>query len=183
MSRLDVVIDLETMSTLPNAAIVSIGAVAVRDRVPVCEFYVRVQLETALDVGCAVDGHAMEWWLHQDKAARREVDGSQEAGSLYQALNDIEAWLEETAAGDRFLVWGKGPSFECTILTSAYRAFRREAPWYFRDERCMRTLLDLYPEAADLPFEGIQHHALHDARHEAAQLIMALTLHESRPAA
>ena len=34
MSRLDVVIDLETMSTLPNAAIVSIGAVAVRDRVP-----------------------------------------------------------------------------------------------------------------------------------------------------
>jgi len=183
MSRLDVVIDLETMSTLPNAAIVSIGAVAVRDRVPVGEFYVRVQLETALDVGCVVDGDTMEWWMRQDVDARQEVDGSQEAGSLYQALTDLDAWLQQTAAGGRFLVWGKGPSFECTILTSAYRAFRRDAPWYFRNERCMRTLLDLYPEAADLPFEGIQHHALHDARHEAAQLIMALTLHESRPAA
>lgn len=183
MSRLDVVIDLETMSTLPNAAIVSIGAVAVRDRVPVGEFYVRVQLETALDVGCMVDGDTMEWWMRQDVDARQEVDGSQEAGSLYQALAEFEAWLQEIAAGDRVLIWGKGPSFDCTILKNAYQAFRRDAPWFFRNERCMRTLLDLYPEAGDLPFEGIQHHALHDARHEAAQLIMALTLHESRPAA
>jgi len=183
MSRLDVVIDLETMSTLPNAAIVSIGAVAVRDRVPVGELYLRVQLDTALDVGCVINGDTVEWWMRQDVEARQEIDGSQAAGSLYQALADLEHWVTAKAADDSVVVWGKGPSFECTILKSAYRAFRRDAPWYFRDERCMRTLMDLYPEAADLPFEGIQHHALHDARHEAAQLIMALTLHESRPAA
>ena len=39
----------------------------------------------------------------------------------------------------------------------------------------MRTVLDMHKAAKDVgPFEGIKHHALHDARHEAKQLAKAL---------
>ena len=83
--------------------------------------------------------------------------------------------------GER-LVWGNGATFDNVILRRAFDDCAIEAPWPFWHDRDLRTILGLYPEAKAREFEGVKHHALHDARHEARMLIDALRLHEQRTA-
>ena len=67
--------------------------------------------------------------------------------------------------------------FDNVLLADAYDKWGIEQPWQFRGNQSLRTavwmgrkLLDIDPKY-DLQFEGIQHHALHDARHEAKYLL------------
>jgi exodeoxyribonuclease VIII len=176
------VLDLETMGTGPSAAIVAIGCVKVADGQIADEFYTRVDLESSLHSDGTVTAKTIQWWLKQSEEARREVDGSQHAQPLIFALRDLDVFMDDDER--QIFVWGNGSSFDNVILRSAYAAFGDEAPWPFWADRDLRTLLHLYPEAKRaVAFEGIQHHALHDARHEARQLVAALEMHEARATA
>lgn len=175
------VLDLETMGTGPNAAIAAIACVKVARGRIAGSFYERIDLESSLQAGGTVTASTVQWWLKQPEEARREVDGSQRAQPLAYALGFLREFMihEESDA----LVWGNGSSFDNVILRSAYAAFGDEAPWPFWTDRDLRTLLHLYPAAKDIPFEGIKHHALYDARHEGRQLVAALEMHEARATA
>ena len=77
---------------------------------------------------------------------------------------------------------GKGPRAAIVAIgcvRSALDAFDMGHLWHFWNDRDLRTLLALYPEAKLLPFEGTKHHALDDAMHEAKQLLAALQLHHT----
>ena len=174
------VLDLETMGTGPRAAIVAIGCVEVHEGQLAREFYQRVELADAIAKGGEVTALTAEWWLKQSEAARAEVNGTQEAESLWNALGALRVFMAGTGLLHDVLVWGNGPSFDNVILASAYRRFGGEAPWAYWNDRDLRTLTALYPAVKDIPFEGTKHHALHDARHEARQLIAALEMHEAR---
>lgn len=174
------VLDLETMGTGPNAAIVAIGCVKVADGQIAGEFYTRVDLESSLQAGGTVTAKTIQWWLKRSEEARREVDGSQHAQPLIFALRDLDVFMDDDER--QIFVWGNGSSFDNVILRSAYAAFGDEAPWPFWNDRDLRTLLHLYPAAKGIPFEGTKHHALHDARHEARQLVAALEMHEAQRA-
>lgn len=183
MSRVDVVIDLETMGKTDNAAIVALGAVALVNGEVDNEFYARISLASSIAAGCAMDASTVEWWMNQDAFARKEVDGSHEQQPLADALNDFSTWF--TMLSWPLMppfAWGNGPSFDCVILRNAYAALGISAPWRYYTERDMRTILDLYPEAKGIEFQGIRHHALDDARHEARMLAKALGIHRVRAA-
>ncbi|MDT3720320.1 3'-5' exonuclease [Pseudomonas oryzihabitans] len=184
MSRVDVVIDLETMGTSPRAAIVALGAVALHAEFPrPREYYGRVDLADSVAQGGVFDAETVQWWMQQSEEARHELVGSL-AQPLHAELRTLSLWLEglELNYGDLF-IWGNSPAFDCTILGSAYDSVGLSRPWHFRQERDLRTLLDLYPEAADIEFEGVKHHAMHDARHEARMLAKALDIHRERATA
>lgn len=180
MSRVDVVIDLETMGTSYNAAIVALGAVALVDGEVHSEFYARISLGSSLAAGCVVDASTVEWWMTQEPFARKEVDGSLEQRQLGEALNDFFTWFTMLPwEGTLPFAWGNGPSFDCVILRNACAAVGITAPWRYYGERDIRTILDLYPEARGILFQGVKHHALDDARHEARMLALALRKHEA----
>lgn len=193
--RIDIVIDLETLGQGNNAPILSIGAVAVTGAGTATaaiagEFYSRVDLESAIARGAVPDSETIEWWWQQSPEARAEIDGSRDRDDIRAALVLFSAWLlqQSTPKSDQdgYLadierrIWGNSPSFDCIILGNAYRIGDNLVPWHHREERDLRTLLDLYPAAKLRDFEGIRHHALHDARHEAHQLIQALSVHALR---
>jgi len=181
MNRVDVVIDLETMGKTDNAAIVALGAVALVDGEVNSEFYARISLASSIAAGCAMDASTVEWWMNQDAFARKEVDGSHEQQPLADALTDFSTWLTMLPWGLlQPFAWGNGPSFDCVILRNAYAALGISAPWLYYKERDVRTILDLYPEARDVVFQGIKHHALDDARHEARMLVKALGIHRDK---
>lgn len=183
MSRVDVVIDLETMGKTDSAAIVALGAVALVDGEVNSEFYARISLASSIAAGCAMDASTVEWWMNQDAFARKEVDGSHEQQPLADALTDFSTWFTMLPWELlQPLAWGNGPSFDCVILRNAYAALGISAPWLYYKERDIRTILDLYPEARDVVFHGIKHHALDDARHEAQMLAKALGIHRDRAA-
>lgn len=190
--RIDIVIDVETLGQGNNAPILSIGAVAVTGAGTAAaaiagEFYNRIDLESAIARGAVPDSETIEWWWQQSPEARAEIDGSRDRDDIRAALVLFSNWLLQQSepepdqdgclADVERRIWGNSPSFDCVILGNAYRIGGNLVPWHHREERDLRTLLDLYPAAKPRNFSGIRHHALHDARHEAHQLIQALSVH------
>ena len=173
------VVDIETLGKSASAVIASIGVVIVdvaQLRI-VDEFYTRV----ARSQGRLVDAETLTWW-EQQKAenpdAWVEVFSDGARPSLIYALEALSGFLSRHfgEAGPVELM-GNGSEFDNVLLADAYKQWGIEQPWPFRGNQSLRTavwmgrqLLDIDPKY-DLPFVGVRHHALHDARHEAAYLL------------
>lgn len=173
------VLDLETLSTGPNAAIAAIGCVRVQQGAIVDEYYERVALESSRAMGGEVDTSTLQWWLRQPQESRQEVSGELPGINLSAALHTLSDFMRRGGITiDQPQVWGNGCSFDNVILRGAFQRAGMELPWQYWNDRDLRTMLALYPLAKKaIAFEGIKHHALDDARHEAKQLIAALQAH------
>lgn len=173
-----IVLDLETLSTQPNAVVASIGAVALTAHGNfVSEFHV------AVDTGAPqhlrhVCPNTVAWWEQQSEAAKLGSVSASNPMLPHQALEAFTAWVQRHADSKKVKAWGNGSSFDNVILSSLYADYPELVrPWAYWNDRDMRTVLDLYPQAKDVgEFEGVKHDALYDARHEAKQLAAALRL-------
>lgn len=173
------VLDLETMGNRPTSAIVAIGCVRIENLQITDTFYRHVDLQSSLSAGLTVDAGTINWWLRQSREAQEAIT-SAEPVQVFEALLDLCEFMGVSVSGEpnrQALLWGNGSSFDNVIIGSAFDAHNIARPWMFWNDRDLRTLLALYPAAKQLPFEGIKHHALDDAEHEARQLILALQLH------
>ena len=166
-----VVVDLETLSTRPNACIVSIGAVAfnLQDGI-LDEFFINVDASNSRKHGLHIDLNTIEWWKQQSKEAQEAWQ--QDPQPLDYAL---EKFAEFYQTGNP--IWGNGSSFDITILESAYYAvgwdkdkvYGKHLPWKFWDIYDMRTLTSILGKK--LQKTGVDHNALDDAMAEAKLLI------------
>ena len=167
---MDVMLDLETMGTGPNAAIVAIAAVEfdaatnqLGDR-----YYNTVSLDSAIEEGGVVDGETVMWWLRQSSHARMEL--ARDPISIRYALERFLKWLH----GEPY-VWGNGSDFDNVILRSAFERSGLPVPWSHKSNRCYRTLSSLYP---DVPYtrHGVPHCALDDAKSQALHAMTILRM-------
>lgn len=160
----EVMVDLETMGSGPNAAIIAIGAVRFNVSRGVTDtFYTVVDLADSVREGLEIDPATVLWWLGQSDQARAQF--KQKGLTLGDALDKFAAWL-----GDRAEVWGNGAAFDNVILANAYTKTGRAVPWRFWNDRCYRTMKSLHP-AVKLHRLGDHHNALDDARSQAEHLI------------
>ncbi len=168
------VIDLETMAKAAPAPIVAIGCVRIDGLAITGERYWQIDLASAMACGGVPDASTITWWLQQSDEARREIDGRTQGLELPRALEQLAEFMA-VPVGDS-LVWGNGATFDNVILRRAFDDCAIGAPWPFWCDRDLRTILGLFPEAKAREFQGVKHHALDDARHEALQLIDALRM-------
>lgn len=166
-----IMLDIETLGLEPGHAVLSIGAVnfwpgAVGDDT----FYREIDVESCQDAGLKLDANTLKWWLEQSPHVNKVLIGG---APLKDVLRDFSEYYGAAAE-----VWANSPSFDCEFLERAYAAVDIVEPWEFRDERCFRTLAHL-PQAPDLEREGKEHHALHDAKHQAR--VAAETLARLQP--
>lgn len=168
-----IMLDLETLSTRMDAAILSIGAVRFTPaHVLDYTFYSAVTIDSNLESGRHVAGATLAWWVQQDGAAR-EAFGDPQARHLNAALHALSIWIGGAAGPDdeEVYLWGNGANFDISILESAYRNAQHIVPWNFRNVRCLRTIRALAgAETIDRPENPIAHHALEDARAQAVWL-------------
>lgn len=172
-----IVLDLETLSTQPNAVIASIGAVALTASGGfVSEFHVPITTGNFRQCHRHVCAKTVEWWEQQSEEAKLASVKAPNPTLPHPALQAFIAWVHEHADPKKVKVWGNGSSFDNVILSSLFADYPElERPWAYWNDRDMRTVLDLNPAAKDVgPFEGVKHNALHDARHEAKQLAKVL---------
>jgi hypothetical protein len=174
-----IVLDLETLSTKPNAAVIAIGAVAVSATGAIVgEFHIAV--DGYSQPGRDIDAATLAWWEEQTPEAKAASLQATDHVSATVAMCKFSAWVLEMADSTTVKMWGNGSSFDCTILSSLYAQCHElgyPQPWAWWNDRDMRTLVDAFPTAKQVgDFEGIKHHALHDARHEAKQLAKAIPL-------
>ncbi len=158
----NIMLDLETMGTDSDAAIIAIGAVRF-DTSVTDSFYRVVDLQSSLDVGLTMSADSILWWLKQEDKARQAI--TVEGVALRSALLDFKKW-----AGEDALIWGNGATFDNVILANAYNKSAIECPWHYSANRCYRTLKSFYPDVA-FQHVGVAHNALDDAQSQAVHLL------------
>lgn len=166
----DFMLDLETMSTCSDAAIVAIGAQAFNPET--CElgapFYRAINLQSAMDHGGKLDGATVTWWLKQSETARAGV--SSDGSSVIFALKEFGLWLRHHAAEEDTRIWGNSSAFDNVILANAYRRACMPVPWPHWNDRCYRTMKALRRDIT-LERTGTHHNALDDATSQAVHLM------------
>jgi hypothetical protein len=166
----DVMVDLETLGTLPGSVILSIGAVAF-DEFGVAEegFYRAIRRDSCEAAGLQVSAETQAWWDKQSLEARAVlVDRS--AVSLEDALRRFNEWIAHVSDSPDVRVWGNGANFDNPLLACAYDAVNVKPLYKFWNERCYRTVKNQYPDIK-LIREGTYHNALDDARCQAEHLV------------
>lgn len=148
-------LDLETASTRPDAAILTIGAVKFNrgEEASNNTFYRRVTIESCNELELHTDSSTLDWWANQSKEARHEAWSHPDRVSLEQALREFIDWF-----GDAKIVWTNSPSFDCVIIKNAMRLCNLAPPWEYWNERDCRTLFDI---------AGVRHSELPRAAHNA----------------
>ncbi|HAH0814007.1 TPA: exonuclease [Escherichia coli] len=165
-------VDLETMGTNTNAPIVVIGAVFFDPQTgeigPV--FYIVISLTDAMNTGAVPDGGTIEWWLKQSSEARAAILTDQV--KLKDALSQFREFINEYSDEKFVQVWGNGATFDNAILRASYERLDIPCPWRYHNDRDVRTIVELgktidFDARTVIPFEGVRHNALDDARHQA----------------
>ena len=167
-------IDLESMGKKPTAPIVAIGAVFFDPQSGVlgAEFYAAVDLSSAMAQGATPDGDTILWWLKQSAEARAALC-TDDTRHITDALSELSAFISRNSDNPRYLkVWGNGANFDNVILRSAYERAGHTCPWQFWNDSDVRTMVLLgkrleFDPKRNMPFDGIAHNALADARHQA----------------
>ncbi|AOR76539.1 3'-5' exonuclease [Novosphingobium resinovorum] len=158
-----IMFDLETWGVTPGSDIRSIGAVVFDPLAGTlgAEFYVNVS--GGARHGLIREPETVKFWDDQPEDTVALLLESQVPMAI--GLAQFAGWLEDHAGTDLGL-WSHGPHFDEAILAAVYRAAGQTVPWGHRAPRDTRTIY----EAAgwpSIPFQGVQHYALDDARHQA----------------
>jgi hypothetical protein len=169
-----IMLDLETLSSQADAAIIQIAAVT-------------FDLNTG-HTGSTFDGLVKHgpgrvergtflWWMQQpggaELAARVEKDG----GELGPILEEFTSFLKVHGCPGVAL-YAHGAPFDFPVIRNAYAGCGLKQPWGYRDELCTRAYyreLGYVPEVP-LPEGYVKHDALSDCKLQIAQLVEARRL-------
>ena len=165
-------VDLETMGTNPDAPINSIGGKffdpATGEMGP--EFSKTINMDTA---GGVIDRDTIKWWLKQSREAQSAI--LTDEIPLDDALLQLREFIDENSGEFFVRVWGNGANFDNVILRRSYERQGIPCPWRYCNDRDVRTIVELgnaigFDVRMAIPFEGVPHNALDDARHQAKQV-------------
>lgn len=156
---MDVMLDLESLGTRPDCAILTLGAVKF-DPYTVDKFgdslYFRIDVNEQLALGREVQEDTLEWWGRQAEDVREEALGEHDRISLesmYRQLNKFLVGVNN--------IWCQGPAFDIVILENIYRQKGWPTPWQFWQIRDSRTLFGVHGDPREKNKAGL-HNALED---------------------
>ena len=158
-------IDLETLGTGSNSVVVSAGLVAfnISTGEILAELDIGLNLNQQIKTGGVIDGDTLEFHFAQapdsiQKMAQRKVL------DVKEGLERISNFIE---ANNITTLWGNGATFDNVILRNLYARHLKVFPLGFWADRDLRTAVDIYNiDTRTVPFEGIKHYCLDDARHQ-----------------
>ncbi len=187
-----IMIDLETLATRADAAILSIGAVRFNPIAGVVpssltgdRFYRTIELsKTPESERGFIDPATVMWWFGQSDDARNAITSGQELGlPLRTVLRRFDEWFTATVSNARrkVTVWANDPDFDLCILQEAYDRCELTLPWSFRNARSMRTMSDLAQQFDLRKFPDgttpiVEHAGAHNALNDAVYQAKLVTL-------
>lgn len=152
-------IDIETLGTKPDAAIVQIG-IAQFDKEKVLG---SLKVNVTPHPDASMDFSTVQWWAGQSDEARRSVFNGHYFDPK-EALENLTEYIMYYTGDEPPVVWSKPSAFDIVILESLYRQCGLTPPWKHWNTRCLRTLI----EASQLPFgEQVAPETAHDAASDA----------------
>jgi len=175
----DIMIDLETFGTDPNAAIVQIGA---------CEFdrttgdigrvfKCNITPSSSQSLGLTVDADTVLWWLKQSPEAQASIT---EAGKdIKTVLAEFNTFVASIVPNrNEVRIWSHA-TFDFVILTNAFNKAGIKPNFSHRGARDLRTITDLGKEEYWKPGYdqrvGVHHDALADCVFQVAYAVKAIS--------
>lgn len=168
-----IMIDLETLSTNTNAAIISIAAVAFNIKTgetgETFECYITPSEWGKHDRH--INGETILWWFNQPAKARKRFNTKETVG-LKNALLNLKSFINRNKCDGKIVVWGNGSTMDITVLQSAYEYFDINMPWNFNEVNDVRTIVALNPKIKrETEFKGVKHNAVDDCKHQINYLV------------
>ena len=160
-------IDLETLSTNPNATILTVGGVKLDPYTtaePSQGMYFRVDVNSQTEMGRDVMQETVNWWSKQPKEISDEAFSDDNRASLDDMIKKINKF---SVGVDVF--WCQGPLFDYAILQDIYKQLGYPVPWQYWQIRDSRTLFSLVPKDPDEKRTGL-HNALEDCYFQAKKV-------------
>lgn len=180
-----VMIDLETLGTVPGCIGFSIGAVQFDPAMHRLgsTFYAVVNVDSALDHYLREDEATVEWWSKQSPEARVTLEDARAGNgmTLPDAMNRLNDYFQSLGTKSTIRVWGNGADFDNPILRVMYDAAKVTPYPGGYGGRCYRTMKNL-DELFGPTFKfhkldserhrvGTHHNALDDAKSQAMHLM------------
>jgi 3' exoribonuclease, RNase T-like len=160
----DIMIDLETLATSTDAAILTIGAVKFDPfgrelKEPAMDsFYVRVDLDSCDEIGLVTNDDTIAWWANQSKEAKDEAFSESNRIHIKDAFDQLYKFCWGAKR-----VWSNGAAFDVVICETVFKRIGKAVPWNFWQVRDVRTAFDLGINRPPVT----AHHALEDAWNQA----------------
>lgn len=154
-------IDIETLSSEPTAAVIAIGAVTFTEDEIVSQF--EAQIDPVWTPGHR-SVSTMEWWNKQDAGIRaRMFSGKMLPEELCRRFSN---YVEVNQPRQ---IWANAPTFDITIMRHFYERAGLKFPMHHKIERCYRTIKAIALDNGYKlpPFHTDAHDALADALYQA----------------
>lgn len=146
-------LDLETWSIRPNAAIAEIAIVPfeLRARGRIYQehtFHRYVMVQDGVGV---MDNGTLAWWMSQEPKARKRLANGLETKSVtcQEMLVDLVTWPNELlhglSWGDVEGLWSHGAAFDIPVLENAFNQHGIAKPWSYKIAFCTRTVARMMP--------------------------------------
>ena len=179
---MDVMLDLETLSTRPEAVILTIGAVKFDPYSGYIDLdnglYERVSVDDQTALGRHVQEETLAWWGKQDPEVMEEALGDENRVGIEDMANQLNRFLVGVEN-----IWCQGPCFDIVILENIYRQMGWPTPWQFWQIRDSRTLFGVHGDPREKGKAGL-HNALEDCVSQAQgvqQIYHALKIAKPTP--
>ena len=157
---MDVMLDLESLGTRPDCAILTLGAVKFDPYTPNGfgeTLYFRIDVDEQLELGREIQQDTLDWWAKQADDVREEALGEHDRISLESMYHQLNKFL--VGVGN---IWCQGPAFDIVILENIYRQKGWPTPWQFWQIRDSRTLFGVHGDPREKGKAGL-HNALEDS--------------------
>lgn len=147
MTRVDIMVDIETLGTKSDSTIFQIAAMAfdINNGVIIKEFNMIADIEKN-ERPLQVTGSTLKWWLKTDKNLLFDLlhagDRSSEA-----ILNHFYHWIKGFGISpddmSNVYLWGNGILFDNKMIQHQFELLGLDYPIHYKNDRDMRTLLEL----------------------------------------
>lgn len=154
-----IMVDVETLSTHPNAVIIQIAAIKFEFSSDMTEqFIMNSSIKSSTDLGLHVDTSTIEWWKSQPTSTLKSVT----TGAV--PIQDVMSKFVEFVGNPKDIVfWCNGMNFDFPIIESTCRALNIKTPWRYynlRDARTVYAICNL--DWKNYPRIGSYHNGLDD---------------------
>ena len=160
-------IDLETLSTNPDAVILTVGGVKFDPLSQMKhwdDMYFRVDVNEQTEMKRDVMQDTVDWWSKQPKEISDEAFSDNNRIGLQDMIKKINKF---SVGVDVF--WCQGPLFDYAILQNIYKQLGHPVPWQYWQIRDSRTLFSLVQRDLNEKRQGI-HNALEDSIFQARKV-------------
>lgn len=165
----DIMLDMETLATSPDAVILTFGAVKFNPKSseePETPYYARIEVEEQTALGRVINDDTLAWWGKQEASIFEDTFSDEDRVGLEQFTTELNRYVVGANK-----IWCQGPTFDITMLENLYKMLGKPVPWQYWQIRDSRTLGDLTTIKRNHTKETA-HNALADA------FIQAVTVQE-----